>query len=154
VSKCSCNYHCVTIPVVIIVRIVFIHSFLFYWLFCNHSISNQHLNSITNCFKTILFLLQLHCSCVRFSTDAQWETKALNQVKTSVEQSIRSKTKGIGSINLASSIRKVFSSLDNDGNGVLDSDEFRTGLRRLGCDLEMNVLERVMHLFDKDGDGT
>jgi hypothetical protein len=78
----------------------------------------------------------------------------LNQVKTSVEQSIRSKTKGIGSINLASSIRKVFSSLDNDGNGVLDSDEFRTGLRRLGCDLEMNVLERVMHLFDKDGDGT
>ena len=78
----------------------------------------------------------------------------MNQVKTSVEQSIRSKTKGIGSINLASSIRKVFSSLDNDGNGVLDSDEFRTGLRRLGCDLEMNVLERVMHLFDKDGDGT
>ena len=24
----------------------------------------------------------------------------------------------------------------------------------LGCDLEMSVLERIMHLFDRDGDGT
>ena len=28
-EQCSCNYHCVTILVVIIVRIVFIHSFFF-----------------------------------------------------------------------------------------------------------------------------
>ena len=40
------------------------------------------------------------------------------------------------------------------GNGSLDSSEFRLGLRRLGCDLEMSVLERIMHLFDRDGDGT
>jgi hypothetical protein len=40
------------------------------------------------------------------------------------------------------------------GNGSLDSSEFRIGLRRLGCDLEMSVLERVMHLFDSDGNGT
>ena len=37
VSKCTCTYHCVTILVVIIVRIVFIHSFLFERGLCNHS---------------------------------------------------------------------------------------------------------------------
>merc|ERR1711990_482061 len=64
-EQCSCNYHCVTIPDVIIVRIVFIHSFLFYWLLSSHRFPTNP-NSFTNCFKPILFLLQLHCSCVAF----------------------------------------------------------------------------------------
>ena len=50
---------------VIIVRIVFIRSFLFYCLFFNHSFQTNP-NRMTNCFKLILFYynLQLHCSCV------------------------------------------------------------------------------------------
>ena len=52
---------------VIIVRIVFISSFLFYCLLCNHSFQTNP-NKITNCFKLILSIttLQLHCSCVRY----------------------------------------------------------------------------------------
>ena len=42
---------------------IFIHSFLFYWLLLNRSFQTNS-NSITNCFKIILFQLQLHCSCV------------------------------------------------------------------------------------------
>ena len=49
VSKCS---------LVIIVRIVFIGSFLFYCLLSNHSFPTNP-NSITNCFK-LFFLLQLY----------------------------------------------------------------------------------------------
>ena len=44
---------------VIHVRIVFIGSFLFYCLLLNHSFPTNP-NSITNCFETFLFLLQLY----------------------------------------------------------------------------------------------
>ena len=50
---------------VIIVRIDFISSFLFYCLFLNHSFSTNP-NRITNCFQLIFLYLQLyklHCSC-------------------------------------------------------------------------------------------
>jgi septal ring factor EnvC (AmiA/AmiB activator) len=47
------------ILVVIIVKIVFIHSFLFYWLLCNYSFKTNP-NTVTNLFKHY----QLHCSCV------------------------------------------------------------------------------------------
>ena len=44
---------------VIIDRIVFISSFLFYCLLLNHSFQTNP-NRITNCFKLILFYLQLY----------------------------------------------------------------------------------------------
>ena len=52
---------------VIIVRIVFIRSFLFYCLLCNHSFSTNP-NSVTNCFQlfSLLQLYKLHGSCVRY----------------------------------------------------------------------------------------
>ena len=52
---------------VIIVRIDFISSFLFYCLLLNHSFPTNP-NRITNCFQLILSIynLQLHCSCVAF----------------------------------------------------------------------------------------
>ena len=52
---------------VIIVRIVFISSFLFYCLLLNHGFQTNP-NKMTNCFKLILSIttLQLHCSCVAF----------------------------------------------------------------------------------------
>ena len=52
---------------VIIVRKVFIGSFLFYCLLLNHSFQTNP-NSITNCFKlfSLFTTLQLHCSCVAF----------------------------------------------------------------------------------------
>ena len=45
--------------------------------------------------------------------------------------------------------------LDEDGNGMLSSIEFRHGLREhLGCkDLEMSELEGVLRLLDTNGDG-
>ena len=50
---------------VIIVRIVFIGSFLFYCRLLNHSFPTNP-NKITNCFKlfSLFTTLQLHCSCV------------------------------------------------------------------------------------------
>jgi hypothetical protein len=52
---------------VIIVRIIFISSFLFYCLLLNHSFPINP-NKITNCFQLILSITtsQLHCSCVAF----------------------------------------------------------------------------------------
>ena len=44
---------------VIIVRTIFISSFLFYCLLLNHSFQTNP-NKITNCFKLILFYLQLY----------------------------------------------------------------------------------------------
>ena len=53
-----------TIIVVIIVKIIFISSFLFYCLLCKHSFPTNP-NSITNCLNFFLYYnLQLHCSCV------------------------------------------------------------------------------------------
>ena len=52
---------------VIIDRIVFVSSFLFYCLLYNHSFQTNP-NRMTNCFKLFLFIttlqLQLHCSCI------------------------------------------------------------------------------------------
>ena len=45
--------------VVIIVKIIFIGSFFFYCLLYNHSFQTNP-NSVTNCFKLILFYLQLY----------------------------------------------------------------------------------------------
>ena len=42
-----------TSPPTILPSIIFIHSFLFYWLLCNHSFRTNS-NSITNCFKLSL----------------------------------------------------------------------------------------------------
>ena len=50
---------------VIVVEVIFISSFLFYCLLCNHSLPTNP-NSITNCFK-LFSLLQLYnyiCCCV------------------------------------------------------------------------------------------
>ena len=44
---------------VIIVRVIFISSFLFHCLLCNYSFQTNP-NSVTNCFKLILFYLQLY----------------------------------------------------------------------------------------------
>ena len=52
---------------VIIVRVIFISSFLFYCLLLNHSFQTNP-NKITNCLKlfSLFTTLQLHCSCVAF----------------------------------------------------------------------------------------
>ena len=48
---------------VIIVRTVFMNSFLFYCLLLNHSFQTNP-NKITNCFQLFSLFYKLHCSCV------------------------------------------------------------------------------------------
>jgi len=69
VGKRTCTYskRCRSNVAVIIVRIIFISPFLFYCLLLNHSFPTNP-NSVTDCFKLILFLLQLNyiAQCVRY----------------------------------------------------------------------------------------
>ena len=42
----------------------------------------------------------------------------------------------------------VFEEMDSDGNGVLDEEEFRRGLQKLGLDLSPSEVRKVMAYFD------
>jgi hypothetical protein len=51
-------------------------------------------------------------------------------------------------------MRSVFASIDTDGNGQLDSDEFASALVRLGLGLERSESDSVFALVDEDGGGS
>ena len=53
----------------------------------------------------------------------------------------------------ATNVRKVFRQLDRDGNGQLDMNELRIGLRHLGFDLNDEQFAQIVRLVDVDGDG-
>ena len=50
-------------------------------------------------------------------------------------------------------LQKVFDELDDDGSGVIDTNEFVVGMLRLGVDLTQEELESVFAFFDRDGGG-
>lgn len=50
--------------------------------------------------------------------------------------------------------RAVFDSLDDDGSGELDADEFETALSVLGCGFSRPMVRQLMAALDKDGGGT
>ena len=78
--------NCVTLyQIVIIARIVFIHSFFFYWLLLNHSFKTS-LNNITNLSKLIIFLLQLHLLLRRFQETFERRTPKPKKSKFIIEE--------------------------------------------------------------------
>eukprot|EP00759_Apiculatamorpha_spiralis_P037951 PhF_6_TR3751/c0_g1_i1/m.5418/K02183/CALM; calmodulin len=50
-------------------------------------------------------------------------------------------------------IRKVFTSLDLDGNGSLSADEVTLGIRSLGLATTMSSTQHLMTYIDTNGDG-
>lgn len=50
--------------------------------------------------------------------------------------------------------RAVFDSLDHDGSGELDADEFETALSMLGCGFSRPMVRQLMAALDSDNSGT
>ena len=50
--------------------------------------------------------------------------------------------------------RAVFESLDQDGSGELDADEFETALSMLGCGFSRTMVRQLMAALDSDNSGT
>ena len=50
-------------------------------------------------------------------------------------------------------LEKLFRDVDKDGSGKLDSNEFRYCLAELGWSFEVDDVERLIALFDPNGDG-
>lgn len=50
--------------------------------------------------------------------------------------------------------RAVFDSLDQDGSGELDADEFETALSMLGCGFSRTMVRQLMAALDSDNSGT
>lgn len=50
-------------------------------------------------------------------------------------------------------ISKIFKAMDNNGNGLLDVDDFRWGLMDYGISLSKEEASQVMKHFDRDGNG-
>ena len=143
---------------VIIVRLFFISSFLFYCLLSNHSFQTNP-NRMANCFKLFFFYynLQLHCSCVAFiilqdskdSKDSQ-EEEEVDTNRTTVEATLcvgdviniddTSDWWNILSINCetASIQVRLSSTLVGKGNGVL---RFSTIRKRFNSESNSNMEE-------------
>ena len=105
--------------------------------------------------------LRRHLSDNMFSTDAGWEDRAMKKVRRLIGRAVRLQRKEDGGsrksrVDIRAAAQRVFAGLDEDGNGMLSSIEFRHGLREhLGCkDLEMSELEGVLRLLDTNGDGS
>ena len=52
------------------------------------------------------------------------------------------------------SIERTFREFDQNGDGVVDSDELQYGLEAMGVELSTIQLQDIMSLLDKDGDGS
>ena len=52
------------------------------------------------------------------------------------------------------SLERAFREFDENGDGEIDYDELRNGMRNLGADVSDDQLRDVMALLDKDGDGS
>lgn len=50
-------------------------------------------------------------------------------------------------------LRRVFMSFDTDGNGTVDIDEFRVGIRNMFPTLSLQNVDAIYQKFDVDGDG-
>jgi Ca2+-binding EF-hand superfamily protein len=50
-------------------------------------------------------------------------------------------------------IRDVFQTVDRDGNGTLDRDEFQTAMHRLGLGLDDDTVDNLMRCIDDNDDG-
>jgi Ca2+-binding EF-hand superfamily protein len=48
---------------------------------------------------------------------------------------------------------RIFKAMDNNGNGLLDVDDFRWGLMDYGVSLSKEEAQQVMKHFDRDGNG-
>lgn len=48
---------------------------------------------------------------------------------------------------------KIFKAMDNNGNGLLDVDDFRWGLMDYGISLSKDEASQVLKHFDRDGNG-
>ena len=105
--------------------------------------------------------LRRHLSDTMFSTDAGWENRAMQKVRKLIRKAVQLQRREAGgnkhsSVDVRAAAKRVFDGLDEDGNGLLSSMEFRRGLREhLGCkNLEMSELEGVLRLLDTNGDGS
>ena len=52
-----------------------------------------------------------------------------------------------------SSMTSMFRELDADGNGTIEFEELRQGLKLLGVPVEEDTLLDVFHALDRDGNG-
>lgn len=50
-------------------------------------------------------------------------------------------------------LAKIFKAIDNNGNGLLDSDDFRWGLMDYGISISKSEAQQVLKHFDRDGNG-
>lgn len=48
---------------------------------------------------------------------------------------------------------RIFKAMDNNGNGLLDVDDFRWGLMDYGVSLTKEEAQQVLKHFDRDGNG-
>jgi Ca2+-binding EF-hand superfamily protein len=53
-----------------------------------------------------------------------------------------------------SSLARVFASFDENGDGVIDYQELRTGLAAVGSEVSDSAVSDIMSILDKDGDGS
>ena len=124
-----------TIIVVIIVRIVFIGSFLFYCLLLNHSFQTNP-NSVTNCFKLILSIYNFtitFAQCVRyFDFFTVTATIAYNAAASAVESALEllTQTKALYGDGITVSY-STGSSLCNSGGSNVASITFTQALGKV-----------------------
>ena len=50
-------------------------------------------------------------------------------------------------------LKQAFEGMDDRGDGILDKEEFRWGLRDFGIDLTEDEFQIVLKVFDRNGDG-
>lgn len=70
----------------------------------------------------------------------------IREIKAKIVE--RSSTGGIRGI------ARIFKTIDNNGNGLLDVDDFRWGLMDYGISLSKDEASQVLKHFDRDGNGS
>uniref|UniRef100_A0A7S3NNZ0 EF-hand domain-containing protein n=1 Tax=Aureoumbra lagunensis TaxID=44058 RepID=A0A7S3NNZ0_9STRA len=76
----------------------------------------------------------------------------LEDVVSKIEDAVRAEIKRIAK-HSSSAFASVFRAFDENGSGIINRQEFKRGLEKLGFELDESLLQGLIDRFDVDGDG-